>query len=120
MAVLHGSWLFRTPLIEEPSELQTGCLLIWGEAWRRLEPSGEETSTSLIPAHPYSMNRAELVEVLNGLQQSKRIDLPILEAVSAAIAKPQGKRGKEQTIAAETARWRSQILALPSAVLESE
>ena len=121
MAVLHGSWLFNTPSIAAPpAELQTGCLLIWGEAWRRLEPSDEDRD-SLVPVHPYSMSRVELVEFLTGLHASKRLHLPMVET-PVAIAKSRTKRSQApvSTIADQAARWRSQRLALPSAALESE
>ncbi|MBC7823883.1 MAG: ATP-dependent helicase, partial [Candidatus Parcubacteria bacterium] len=115
MAVLHGSWLFQT----QSAGLQGG-LLIWGEAWRRLDSSSEEGADSLITTHPYSMSRAELLTHLTELQHAKRLSLPFLETVT--IAKSKSKRGKapENSAVDEIGRWRSQIIALPSAALESD
>ena len=115
MAVLHGSWLFQT----QSAGLQGG-LLIWGEAWRRLDSSSEEGADSLITTHPYSMSRAELLTHLTELQHAKRLSLPFLETVT--IAKSKSKRGKapENSAVDEIGRWRSQILALPSAALEPD
>ncbi|NJK53888.1 MAG: hypothetical protein HC936_15770 [Leptolyngbyaceae cyanobacterium SU_3_3] len=76
MAVLHGSWIFQTQSSqsEKASTSGNGCLLIWGETWRRLEEIDREVR-SQIPTHPYAMNRSELLEFLHSLQQSKTLNL---------------------------------------------
>lgn len=89
MAILHGGWF------SQASESQRGGLLIWGEMWRRLEPSEGEIG---IPAHPYAMNQAELLAFLGplGLKLPEWVEAP--------------KRGRKTTLE----NWTSRGLALPT------
>lgn len=107
MAILHGSWLLQSSTLPLESEIGQGCLLIWGETWRRLTP--EETGESLkgdrpidlpdtVLCHPFAMSGEELVEFLQSLQQSNPINLPLGEWSTGGL--PSRDRGQAVAVAA--------------------
>ncbi|KAM3114820.1 DEAD/DEAH box helicase [Phormidesmis sp. 146-33] len=118
MAVLHGSWIFQSQAFQDEHErpLSEGCLLIWGETWRRLEEGKPEQA--LIPAHPYAMSRSELVEFLTSLQQVKSLRLPLLKELEVSSSTKRDR--KSASTIAPSDRWKSQVLALPTGTPDSE
>jgi SNF2 family DNA or RNA helicase len=115
MAVLHGSWIFRAQASPDEDGRSQGCLLIWGETWRRLEEG--KTERGLVPTHPYAMSRSELIECLTALQQAKSLSLPLLKELEVAPAK-RGRKAVPETVSSD--RWKPQVLALPTGTPDSE
>lgn len=68
MAILHGSW-FSAPAssLNDEERFQGSQFLIWGETWRRIDPS-EFTRDHAV--HPYAMTLEELYSWLRSLHQS--------------------------------------------------
>ncbi|NJN59395.1 MAG: hypothetical protein HC879_18800, partial [Leptolyngbyaceae cyanobacterium SL_5_9] len=135
MAILHGSWLLQpqTSSLAQPSGVQASCFLIWGEAWRRVEPQAEDTQRDTMLPHPFVITAAELIEGLRSLHHSRQInwavsDVP-LEARHTTATKTKSARSKAQsatqTLEAATlsqaanARWQSVALALPTYPVEA-
>jgi SNF2 family DNA or RNA helicase len=141
MAVLHGSWLLDLPVRLSSDQIsqnqreiaaQSGCFLIWGETWRRVEPT--LPSIELQP-HPFALRAAELTALLRSLQQTQQINwtvaaVPLVltaeleHSCSPQTSSPQTSRqnrGSAQTLAAaipataiHSERWRSIAFSLPT------
>lgn len=90
MAILHGSWipsphaeslysdagltqpdaeasLQAEPIADSSSDGRTGCLFIWGETWRRLEPASIGDANQ----HPFAMTLEELEDFLRSLHPAR-------------------------------------------------
>lgn len=141
MAILHGSWLLQpqeaasAPLEPDSSEpkrgtfSQEGCLFLWGETWRRIDPT-EFLLSGQVMAHPFAMASAELIEFVRSLQQSNKLNLSLPEVVlgneitaTAPSGRSRKRKGTAQQVAevealtpAVSTRWRSHLLALPTQI----
>ena len=128
MAILHGNWL---------PQPDAGCLLIWGETWRRIEPIEVSLESDILP-HPLAMTAAELVECLRSLHQTGQINWTLPEAVLLSVqsARKGRKKGTTKTAKASTktaaqkkttanppqtiASWQHLTLILPTVVFEEK
>ena len=150
MAILHGSWLIHSQLDAEtqlrqeartaPSDRATasqGCLFLWGEVWRRIEPEMlhiglPDALDASVQSHPFALSLLELAAFLRSRQQSSKLRLPelLLEPLSeapASAAKAKRSRSSQGTAIVEApstiaipGRWLSQNLAIPSYLADSE
>ncbi|MBD2461642.1 DEAD/DEAH box helicase [Oscillatoria sp. FACHB-1407] len=139
MAILHGSWLIQpqhqpsTPVAPAESESVLGNrFLIWGETWRRIDPTEFAQSDQPQP-HPFGMNGAELTALLRSLHQSQQLQWAIAD-VSLEPPEPDSKagakRGKRKATATvetatipvvtDTGRWQTVAIALPTYQVATE
>jgi SNF2 family DNA or RNA helicase len=101
MAILHGSWLLQN---------QGGCLFVWGETWRSFDVNLSDYATD-IPAHPFAIDAMELVEWLNSRHMTIAKFIPQVG---------DGKTKKTKVAnSTENLRTYSQIISLPTDILES-
>ncbi|HEY9623354.1 MAG TPA: DEAD/DEAH box helicase [Crinalium sp.] len=143
MAILHGSWLHQP---QPPSGIpvnssndgtvgfQGSRFFIWGETWRRIDPT-EFTHSAEPQPHPFAMTVAELTGFLRSLHHSHQLtwaipDVP-LDAPAVEESASSGRRGRRrstQTLEAEAAptaiatpsRWQTVAFALPTYQIEAE
>ncbi|OKH36871.1 ATP-dependent helicase [[Phormidium ambiguum] IAM M-71] len=106
MAVLHGSWIDRS---------QGSYLFIWGETWRRVNPTNLEESTTFLP-HPLAMNKQELIAYLQNLGKISKALPPDTLTVENSTA----KKGKKKLEESQNNRWQMQVLGLPTRILEAD
>lgn len=109
MAILHGSWLTQSQ----------GCLFVWGETWRTLRTNSSQSPLNDVSIHPLAMTPLELVEWLHSrnisiarMPQTKHVEM--LHAKSLQ----NGKTRKAVSAANVSLSTHSQIVALPTHVLE--
>ncbi|MEG3884586.1 helicase, partial [Microcoleus sp. herbarium19] len=91
MAILHGSW------IGDPQE---SCLFIWGETWRKIEPS-QTLESGMMLRHPLAMTEAELKTFLTSLQQSGKLNWKLPETAETAQDKGKKTRRSAKTETAQ-------------------
>ncbi|MGI2906759.1 DEAD/DEAH box helicase [Tolypothrix sp. VBCCA 56010] len=103
MAILHGSWLLQN---------QGGCLFIWGETWRSFNVNLSLSATE-IPQHPFAMDALELVEWLNSRFTT------IAKFIQPQVALNKTVKKKEVVKNTDNLRVYSQIISLPTYILES-
>ncbi|OUL31251.1 ATP-dependent helicase [Nostoc sp. RF31YmG] len=104
MAILHGIWLNRK---------QNSCLFIWGETWRSSQINTDSSAAFDIPSHPLAMPPQELSEWLRSrnLKIANFIQQPQV-AVSVG-------RKRQSVSVAEVMPTQSQIIALPTYILDN-
>lgn len=91
MAILHGNWLTKN---------QTKYLFIWGETWRRINPSDNLLSalSENILSHPFGMNTQELITFLADLQNSGQLKWQLPEKFIGKNTKTKTKKSQDQEI----------------------
>lgn len=129
MAVLHGSWLLQPPnLSPQDSDSAAspwgGYFLIWGEVWRRIEPTADsgaeaaETGGDPVEStpHPFAMDVAELLELLRVRQQSRQLRWEVGEVPleQPAVAGRGAGRSRKRSEPALPSRWQTAICTLPT------
>lgn len=135
MAILHGSWLFQ-PQVSLPDTSESGeslvqpgsgRFLIWGETWRRVEMDSREepAPTQTVLPHPFAMSRAELLSLLQSLQQSHRLvwpvaEVPLIEPISVARGRGRKRTATLEPPAIPEARWQALHFSLPTYTTEIE
>ena len=92
MAILHGSWIFETP-IDQSGEQRTAhfqdhpaTFFIWGETWRSGKPSGRKRAKPAIATSLYALDANALKASLAGLIQGQVINLSAAQAEAIATA----------------------------------
>ncbi|MBW4593510.1 MAG: helicase [Brasilonema angustatum HA4187-MV1] len=110
MAILHGSWLIANQ----------GCLFVWGETWRTLGTNSSHSTFDDVLTHPLAMTPLELVEWLHSrnitiarMLQTKHI------VTSDAKSLKNGKTSKAARTADVSLPTHSQVVALPTYILEN-
>ncbi|MCC5637201.1 helicase [Nostoc sp. CHAB 5844] len=103
MAILHGSYLRKN---------QNNCLFIWGETWRSPQVNWDLTKSTDIPLHPLAMTAVELSEWLTAR------NLPITSSQQQQV-QTQGARSRKTAKPPEAIPTYSQIIALPTQILEN-
>jgi hypothetical protein len=150
MAILHGSWLIHsqsdaeTQVCQEarttPSDRSTasqGCLFLWGEVWRRIEPEmlhGDlpDDLDGSVQRHPFAMTALELLAFLRSRQESGKLRLPeavLMQLAESPMTAAKTKRSRSSqgtaiveasSTAAIPGLWLSRSLAVPSYLSDSE
>ncbi|WP_088242616.1 SNF2-related protein [Calothrix rhizosoleniae] len=101
MAILHGSWL---------SNDRGGCLFIWAETWRTLEPDTINCELTNIPQYPLVMTP----ESLKAWLESQHPILANCIFPQQKVAKPQTKKSKDRQN--NSTPTHLQIIALPTSI----
>ncbi|HEY9851772.1 MAG TPA: DEAD/DEAH box helicase [Leptolyngbyaceae cyanobacterium] len=102
MAILHGSWLTKS---------QGGCLFVWGETWRRIEPL-DSAQLNDVPTHPLALSKQELIDFLTSLA-SVRQALPE-NVLNSGENPPKKNKKKKEEETISLGRWQTQTVALPT------
>ncbi|MBW4505426.1 MAG: DEAD/DEAH box helicase [Scytonematopsis contorta HA4267-MV1] len=106
MAILHGSWLQRSS--------DGGCLFIWGETWRSLLDSSEQSTVTEVQPYPLAMTLTEL----NDFLRSRNIIIPNLKqslSPDASSTTPAKGRSRKNTASTNPSLpSHTQIIALPT------
>ncbi|NMG07775.1 SNF2-related protein [Brasilonema sp. UFV-L1] len=110
MAILHGSWLIESQ----------DCLFVWGETWRTLGTNSSKSSLNDVSIHPLAMTPLELVKWLHSrnitiarMPQTKHVETLHI------TSRQNGKMRKTATAADVSLPTHSQIVALPTHILEN-
>jgi len=130
MAVLHGSWLPETIALAPPSppeavspERAAGFFL-WGEVWRRVDPSPVGDA---LMVHPFALGWDELRATLQELERSHHLAWPLAEVPLAEPVAASPRRGRGRKTATveppptpDGGRWQALAFSLPADRLETD
>ncbi|MFM7426812.1 MAG: DEAD/DEAH box helicase [Elainella sp.] len=142
MAVLHGSWLLQSADSQSTASQSSnasaaspwsGYFLIWGEVWRRIEPTDSRAEASAAASdatsdaagdgspesakHPFAMDAAELLDLLRIRQQSRQLRW---EVVEVPLGQPAvAGRSRKRSEPAPPTRWQTALCTLPTYLQET-
>lgn len=127
MAILHGSWLLQPQghSSEPDADPWGGYFFVWGETWRRIEPTEFREASAPFsppPCHPFAMTAAELLNLLRSLQQSRQLNWQVNDfswEQTGTTTTRQRRRGTAPTLEAEvnpatSVRWQTISCTLPT------
>ena len=114
MAILHGSWLLQN---------QGGCLFIWGETWRSLLATCEDSDSADVPKYPLAMTAVELVEWCRN--QNFPIGKSLQQSDNASGPARKGRNKSDASLQAASATKQAQmhqscVLALPTHITANQ
>ncbi|MDJ0797169.1 MAG: SNF2-related protein [Calothrix sp. MO_167.B12] len=108
MAILHGSWL---------SNNLGGCLFIWAETWRTLEPNLINCELTNVPQYPLVMTPESLRKWLNSQHPAlANCIFPQQQVATSKTKKSKAQKELSEGKPNQLTRQSSQIIALPTSI----